>query len=162
MEVIGYKVVLEPFVQEHVSPYLHAFVPEVRHVLRVPTLDHEFAYLKQRLAAQYYHQTFFYCVRSRVCGSVIGCVEIRDAATFAGQLYTWVHPGWWSANYFQEAMALAARDYFRKSAATTIIAQIDRSNKRSWRALKKAGFAHYARVPGAYEEQYVMILKNQY
>jgi RimJ/RimL family protein N-acetyltransferase len=161
-EVIGYKIILEPLMQADISPYLHAFVPEVRSVLRVPSLDHEYIYLKQRLDAQYHDRTFFYCIKRRACRSFVGCVEIRDAQEFAGQLYTWVHPQWQSANYFQEAMYRAAKDYFTKTSATTISAHIDCSNKRSWHALKKAGFAHYARIPGAFEHQYVMMLRNPY
>lgn len=158
MGVVGTKVILEPLRYEHITAYLKAFVPVIRSILSVPSLDHEYCYLMQRLQAQYDKNNFFYCVFNRQTNALIGCVEIRDAHFFAGQLYTWLHPAYWSANYFQEAMQYAARDYFMRTHATMITAHVAVTNRRSWRALVKAGFAHYQRI-GHY---YCLVLPNRY
>lgn len=157
MEVLyGDQVLLRPLSYAYVFPYLISFTQPVRHILHVPDLEAEYRYLSNRLFLQNKQTIFFYSIFDSATDILIGAIEIRGAG-FPGQLYTWLHPDYWGKDYFQEALSLLATYYFSVTQQLYFSARVDIDNIRSYKALKKAGFADYAIVEGPYAEQYELL-----
>jgi len=158
----GSKVYLRVLSAADIELYLQRMVPLVQQLLHVSSLDMEYIYLHEQLAAMREGRTFFYCIYDRFLATLIGAIEIRNRQQYPGQLYTWLHPSSWAHGYFQEALYLASRTYFCCTLEPYITARVDRQNKRSRRALKRVGFADYRMVDGGYAPQYELVLINKW
>lgn len=157
MEVLyGDQVLLRPLSYVYVFQYLISFTLPIRDILHVPDLEAEYRYLSHRLHYQKEQAIFFYCIFDNRTDILVGAIEIRGTE-FPGQLYTWLHPDYWGKYYFQEALLLLATYYFSVTQQFHFTARVDIDNKRSYKALKKAGFADYAIVEGPYEKQYELL-----
>lgn len=154
-QLCGIHIVLRPLMYAYIPEYLTAFTHEVRTALHVPDIDAEQNYLHNRLSLMQNGKTFFYCIFNQL-QRLIGAIEIRGQE-HPGQLYTWLHPDHWGKNYFQEALQLVQHIYFQHTHAPYFTARVDIDNKRSYKALKKAGFADYAIVQGCYAPQYELL-----
>ncbi len=158
-QLYGFNVVLRPLSYQYIQGYLLAFTQEVRMLLHVPDMQTEYQYLLNRIPLIAQRRTFFYCIFDKFISTIIGALEIRGSE-HPGQLYTWLRPDYWGKNYFQEALFLAQRFYFSQINSLYFTARTDIDNQRSYKALKKAGFADYAIVQGSYALQYELILVN--
>ena len=158
-QLYGPNVVLCPLSYQYMQGYLVAFTQEVRTLLHVPDTQTEYYYLLNRIMLVTQRRTFFYCIFDQFINTIIGALEIRGHE-HPGQLYTWLRPDYWGKNYFREALYLAQRFYFSQTNALYFTARVDIDNQRSYKALKKVGFADYAIVQGSYAPQYELILVN--
>ena len=158
-QLYGSKVILRPLSYQCMQGYLLAFTHEVRMLLHVPDIQTEYQYLLNRMPLITQRRTFFYCIFDKLIHTIIGALEIRGQE-HPGQLYTWLRPDYWGRNYFQEALHLTQRFYFSQTEALYFTGRVDIDNQRSYKALKKAGFADYAIVQGSYAPQYELILVN--
>lgn len=139
--------------------YERLFTPRVRASLHVSSPAAERIYIKERIAQHETGTTFLFGV---FCDDeLIGAIEIRDASTSRGQLYCWLNEEFWGNGYFQKALALAASFYFEHTNERYITAHVDCDNVRSYRALKKAGFADAGYVVGPHGKQYELLLRRK-
>lgn len=159
--VCGTRVVLRSLQKKYIDEYMSQFSESVRKPLRVQELSAERIYLEQALGKQAAGTTYFYLIFDRLSDLLIGAIEIRAREASRGQLYTWLHHDYWGKGLFQEALKLAAEDYFAQTKELYFDATVDISNIRSYKALKKAGFADVGIQEGAWEKQFVLILRNK-
>lgn len=152
------RIALEILSHDHIDHYLSVFSRTVRDVLRVESVESERVYLKH---VQQEPGTYFFCIFTRDERALIGAIAIRDAQVYAGQLYCWLHERYWGSGYFQQALILAAQIYFANTDRAYFTARVDCTNMRSYRALKKAGFADIGLVRGAYCRQFELVLRRQ-
>jgi len=159
-ELVGRLVVLRPLTEEFIEPYLEKFSQAIRLSLHVQSLESERDYLHERLARQKEYQGFFYCIFDVRTNQIIGAIEIRDPEEHRGQLYCWIREKYWGTGRFQEAINCAAKEYFAKTDKSSFNALVDVTNQRSYRALKKAGFADAGMVDGPRGKQYELVLRK--
>ena len=155
------EIILHPLQEQFIEPYLNKFSATVMTALRVAHLESERTYLTEALLRQQAGQTHFYCIFDANSNQLIGAVEIRNPDTSRGQLYTWLHESYWGSGIFLAALQMAAFDYFKKTKALYFDATVDCDNMRSYRALKKVGFADLGIKEGPFEKQFVLILRNK-
>ncbi len=159
-EIVGKLVILRLLQEEYIDAYLEKFSQAIRLVLHVRTLDSERTYLHARLAKQQEGKIVFYCIFDAGTDCIIGAIEIRDPQEHRGQLYCWINEKYWGTGRFQEAMKLAAEEYFSCSDGVSFNALVDVTNQRSYHALKKAGFANSGMVDGPRGKQYELVLRK--
>lgn len=147
------KLVLQLLHESHINAYLAAFSNAVQAILHA-SAESEKNYLIERLRDQ---NTFFYTIFFNK--SLVGAIEIRDNPE-QGQLYCWIAQNHWGSGIFQHAIARAAQNYFDQTDALYFTAHVDINNKRSYRALKKAGFADYGLCNGPRGKQYVLLKRR--
>ncbi len=157
----GSLVTLKRLTRKFVPDYLSMFSECVAIKLHVPSVQNEAQYIADRLKRPNCADLFFYCIFENDSNQLIGALEIRDAEEYPGQLYTWLNQEFWGGNRFQEAMRLAVDYYFQKTNQPQIIAHVDVNNARSYRALKKAGFADIGMKNGPSGKQYVLLLRKK-
>jgi len=160
-EVRGQLVTLRLLHKDHFADYVQMFSPTVRHVLHVPGVENELAYLHERLSKVRQGTTLFYCVFDNQGDKLIGAIEIRDQVEHQGQLYCWLNEQFWGNGRYQEALSLAAQTYFDTTQEHFFTARIDVSNQRSYHALRKCGFAQDGLHNGPYGRQYKLILRKK-
>ncbi len=149
-----------PLASSYVASYLQQFSETVREALRVTSIDAEHEYLQAALEKQAKGETHFYLIVAE-SHQVIGAVEIRKPEQSRGQLYTWLNEDYWGIGLFQEAMRKVAVDYFSKTQERYFDATVEINNRRSYRALKKAGFADLGIQDGAWGKDYALVLRNK-
>ncbi len=187
-EIKSSLVTLRSLRTEFIGAYLDRFSPAVRAALHATSIETERVYLSARLTSSEQAKElgkawagairvnekregakivcdstpkdspFFYCIFDVQCNTLIGAIEIRDACEFAGQLYCWIHEDYWGTGYFQQALQLAAREYFARTSERFFTAHVDIDNMRSYHALRKAGFAPFGFYDGPYGKQHVLLL----
>jgi RimJ/RimL family protein N-acetyltransferase len=143
-----------------VQSYLAMFSPMVQSLVHVSSVSAEQAYVLYRIG-QNAAAPFFYGIIEQLSYQLIGAIDIRDPFTSAGQLYCWLNEQFWGRGYIQQAIALAAQDYFRCTQERYFNAHVDVANLRSYYALKKAGFADYGFYNGPRGRQYNLILRKK-
>ncbi len=154
-------VVLAPLQATFIEQYLQKFSPAVMAALHVKDKESERVYVQEALAKHQEGQTFFYCIFDEKTDELFGALEIRSPESSRGQLYTWLHEDCWGKSIFQQALYLAALDYFSKSGTLYFDATVDVENVRSYKALKKAGFADIGINEGPFDKQFVLIYRNK-
>ncbi len=158
--IIGSRVMLREFNYTYITSYLNAFVPMVQDALHVSSIRVEHAYLLNQLEKIKQRKTFFFIIFEKTKDRCIGAIEIRGRE-HSGQLYCWLHPRYWGKNVFRESLMLAARVYFSLTNALYFTARVDIDNTRSYKALKKCGFADYQLVEGAQGKQFELLLRKR-
>jgi RimJ/RimL family protein N-acetyltransferase len=153
--VHGNLIDLYPLASEHINSYLHHYSSLVQTILHVSDRTQEMYYLQLKIK----EEAFFYGIAQKASSTIIGAIEIRNPV-YRSQLYCWLNEQYWGNGYFQEAIQLAANEYFQQSTYSSITARVDCKNRRSVAALKKAGFQGQKVVPGAYGMQIELILKK--
>lgn len=133
------------------------FSQVVRAALHVFSVDSEIAYVRSSL--QIVGMLFYGIFCS---GVLVGAIQIRDHQSHASQLYGWLNENYWGCGYYQEALQLVSRYYFETTAYHLLRAHVDVSNKRSYHALKKCGFADCGWYDGPAGKQYVLVLRNRW
>ncbi len=140
--------------------YERLFTPRVQESLHVSSSTIERIYIKERIAQHEDGATFLFGI---FCDEqLIGAIEIRSAQTSRGQLYCWLNEQFWGNGYFQKALHLAASFYFNHAHERYITAHVDCTNLRSYRALKKAGFADAGFVQGPHGRQFELIYRQKF
>jgi len=157
----GDLVYLQELDESLFEKYIAAFSPRVRRMLHVKHTTTELEYLKERLQKQKEGKTIFFCIFDQETERLIGALEIRGQQETASQLYSWVHEDFWSTGRYQEALRLAAQEYFRKTKEQFFYAHVDATNKRSYFALKKNGFADIGTRSGPWGRQYQLVLRKK-
>ncbi len=157
----GRLVCLRELQEAFFADYIVAFSPVVRKCLRVSCVESERDYLKTRLKKQKNGKTFFFCVFDAKNDELIGAVEIRDYQETKSQLYSWLNEGFWGGGRYQEVLRLAAQEYFARTNRCFFQAHVDVSNKRSYHALKKCGFADIGLIKGPFGRQYQLIFRRE-
>ncbi|SRR3990167_6649266 len=147
---------LEPLSSEHIQEYMAAFSPTVQKILDVHMPESEREYLHARIEQRV---PFFYVIKDKESGVLIGAIEIRDPAT-RSQLYCWLNEAWWGSGRFQQAIRLAAHNYFSQTNEDAITAHVDCDNLRSVHALQKAGFASHGTTGSQAHKQFVLLLQR--
>lgn len=150
-------ITIKPLSQELIPLYLQAFSDAVKQALHVTSTSSEEQYLLAHLADPG-DSVFFTVMRDGVC---IGAIAIRDKKRFPGQLYSWLHHDYWGKGYYQEALRLVLQNYFEKTNEPYCTAHVDVTNMRSYKALKKAGFADLALIRGPYGKQFELVYRNR-
>lgn len=142
---------------QHVCDYLQMFSQPVQEILHVRSVASEQQYLLTHLADP--GDSVFYMVM--LDDRCIGALAIRDKKRFPGQLYSWLHHDFWGKGYCQQALALALDRYFEKTGESYCTAHVDCTNLRSYKALKKAGFADLAIIRGPYGKQFELVFRKR-
>jgi len=158
----GKNIILQNLQEQDEQAYLKAFSQEVRSALRVSSIESERLYLQEQFLLQQQKKIYFYVIFDKKTEVLIGAVHVRSADFSPGQLYTWVHHDYWGMGAFQEAVLLASQDYFRHTGSLYLDATVDCDNIRSYKALKKAGFADIGINEGQFGKQFVIILRNRF
>ena len=157
----GTHVYLRELREEFFTQYLAAFSERVKKCLHVSQSSSEIAYLSSRLKRQNKSSGLFFCVFNKKTDKLIGAIEIRAQEETDNQLYSWLNEHYWSKGLYQEALRLASQEYFVRSNHIFFQANVDVSNKRSYYALKKYGFADTGLCNGPYGKQYQLVLRKK-
>lgn len=152
-------VTIRSLVESDLDEYERLFTPHVQESLYVSSSAIERIYIKERIAQHETGTTFLFGV---FCDDyLIGALEIRSALTSRGQLYCWLNEQFWGNGYFQTALDLAASFYFNHTNERYITAHVYCDNMRSYRALKKAGFADAGYTMGSHGKQFELIYRKK-
>lgn len=159
MNIPSGKILIKTLSIDLIDSYLASFSPSVMAALGVATHQAERLYLMQQLAQLETGTTFFVCIM--IDTTVVGAIAIRDQAVYErqGQLYCWINERYWSTGLFAQAFAQTTAAYTRQFQAAYITACVDRDNIRSYKALKKLGFADLGFSEGARGKQYQLLLR---
>lgn len=160
-ELVGGRVTLRMLCHDYIDAYLAMFSPIIRSILYVDSVESERAYLLERLEQQLQNQIFFYCIFDTITNQLIGAIEIRSPYSSRGQLYCWMNEQFWGASMFRWAIKLAVQSYFKATGRLFLNAKVDVSNKRSYFALKRSGFADIGISQGPHDTQYELILRKK-
>ena len=162
------EVTIRSLMESDLDEYERIFTPLVQEVLHVSSAQAERIYIKERIDGTTFLFGVFCVLRQAQDESVersenilIGALEIRNPSTSRGQLYCWLNEQFWGNGYFQKALHLAASFYFNHTHERYITAHVDCANLRSYRALKKAGFADAGYVMGPHGRQYELIYRRK-
>lgn len=155
----GSLVTLRLVQHDFLEAYCAMFSPAVRRALNVKSLYAEGRYVLDWLATPL--QDFFYGIFDNNSGLFVGAIAIRHKEQYAGQLYGWLNEDFWGRDFYQEALALIALMYFKKTQELFFTAHVDIGNQRGYYALKKCGFADMGFVCGPYGLQYKLLLRRK-
>lgn len=150
-------ITIKPLTQELIPLYLEAFSEPVKRALHVTNNSSEEEYLLTHLVDPG-ASVFFVIFLGDIC---IGAIAIRDKKRFPGQLYSWVNHEYWGKGYYQQALLLALDAYFQATGELYCTAHVDVSNIRSYKSLKKVGFADRALIAGPYGKQFELIYRSK-
>lgn len=157
-DLLGKTTILRPLQASFIDEYLAQFSDAVRRALRVSALESERRYLEEQLLQE---NSYFYCIFNKD-NQLLGAIAIRNKELYAaGQLYSWLNENYWGLGYYQEALQLLSEYYFTVTNQQYYTAQVDTDNIRSYKALKKAGFADIGIAPGPHGKQYQLILRRK-
>lgn len=156
--LIGRNIFLRLLEESDKLFYMQQFSELVRSLLHVESIQQEEAYFQEHI---FFNKSYFWGIFDLTTNNLCGAIEIRDPGQHRGQLYCWLNEAWWQKGYIQEAIVLAAEEYWNKTNVRFITALVDESNKRSYWSLKKAGFVDVAKIKGPYGKQYELILRNK-
>ena len=153
------EVTIRSLNESDLDEYERIFTPLVQTALHVSSAESERIYIKERIAHHADGTTFLFGIM--LDNALIGALEIRDSSTSRGQLYCWLNEQFWGNGHFQKALTLAAACYFQHTNERFITAHVNCDNLRSYRALKKAGFADAGYVMGPHGRQYELLLRRK-
>lgn len=158
-DLVGRMVTLRPLQHSYIDDYLLMFSPLVRKALQVTALDSERTYLNEQIEQMKQGRYPFYVIFDNQDQKLIGAIAIRDV--YKGQLYSWLNEAYWGQGRYQEALQLIAQSYFKLTQEHFFTARVDVSNRRSYAALKKAGFADTGISEGPFGKQYELIYRKK-
>jgi [ribosomal protein S5]-alanine N-acetyltransferase len=160
-ELKGRDVTLRPLQIDQIDNYLKAFSPEVQSALFVDSPQSEREYLEECIKKSDQGDAVFFCIFDNLQNNIIGAIEIRPSPQHSGQLYCWLNEGYRGKGILRDAMRLAAEAYFMLTGRIFFNAHVDICNHRSYRALKKCGFADMGMSRGPRGMQYELILRRK-
>lgn len=150
------NVILKGLEEEYFSEYLKMLSLQIQRILEISSCDAEKQYLKVQLQKMKRNETFFYCIFEKETNQLFGAIEIRPS-NHRSQLYNLINQSYWGNGYYQEALSLVLAYYFKiYLAEEKVTAGVDVSNKRSYKALLKAGFKELVIRKDPREDQYLL------
>ena len=147
-EIVGSIITLKRLSEEHIIDYHNMFSAKVRQGMEFPeetNLGYTIAFLQRDLDRAHHGEMLAYAIFDNKDACLIGSIEIREKTTEEytthGQFGVWLNEKYWGGGRTQEAVKLMAKTYFRfHENADSFNAYVRVWNKRSYYALKKAGF----------------------
>jgi RimJ/RimL family protein N-acetyltransferase len=147
-EIPGSIITLKYLTEEHIIDYHNMFSLQVRQGMEFPeetNLGYTIAFLQRDLERQESEEMLAYAIYDNKDNRFIGAIEIREKSTEEyethGQFGVWTNEAYWGGGRVQEATKLIAQAYFRLHPDfKSFNAHVRLWNKRSYFALKKAGF----------------------
>lgn len=142
-----------------IDSYLRAFSPAVMNALGISSHEAERTYLLEQLQQMENGKALVLAIMDQ--NEVIGAILFRDPVTYSrqGQLYCWINERYWSTGLFHSAFRQALEVYKKVPGNRIVTACVDIENIRSYKALKKLGFADSGYSQGARGKQYELILR---
>jgi RimJ/RimL family protein N-acetyltransferase len=159
-EIFGDHIILRKLIPEYYKEYINMFSDTVQDLLHA-SAQGELDYLQERFEKMEQGKTFFYCIFDKKSDRLVGAIEIRNEHESAGQLYIWLNEKYWGSGLYQEAIRLCSQEYFQHSHKPFFTAHVDISNRRSYLALKKCGFAELGFYKGPHGKQYDLVLRKK-
>lgn len=144
-EIKGKIITLKSLKEDYCIDFYSMFSSTVRKALEWPeviTLNYVIRVIKLELEKIREGKTLYYIIFDNKDNKLIGYIEIREKnPDDPGQFGTWINENYWGGSRVQEAAKLIADTYFRLHPdRNSFIAHVKLWNKRSYHALKKAGF----------------------
>lgn len=143
-EVKGKVVTLKRLKEEYFIDYHNMFSDTVRKDLEFPesiTLNYTISMLNHDMEKERQGKMISYCIFDNKDNKFIGWTAVRDKnPADPGQFSFWINEKYWGGGRAVEAAKLLAKVYFRMKSENSFTAQARLWNKRSYYALKKAGF----------------------
>jgi len=160
-ELKGRDITLRPLRIEYVDQYLKSFSADVQSAVFVDSPQSECEYLTECIQKSGQGDAVFLCIFENLHDVLIGAIEIRPSPQHSGQLYCWLNEEYRGKGMLKEAMLLAAQAYFKLTGRIFFNAHVDISNHRSYRALKKCGFADMGMSRGPRGAQYELVFRRR-
>lgn len=160
-ELKGPDITLRPLVAEYIDSYLKSFSSDVQAAVFVDSPQSEREYLLNCIEKSNNGDAVFFCIFENQNNNIIGAIEIRPSPQHSGQLYCWLNEAYRGKDLLKEAMSLAAKEYFKLTGRIFFNAHVDVCNMRSYKALKKCGFADMGMSRGPRGMQYELILRKK-
>jgi RimJ/RimL family protein N-acetyltransferase len=144
-EIKGKNITLRKLKEDYFFDYHNMFSSTVRKAMEFPevtTPNYTISFLKIELEKIKQGKTLHYIIFDNKDNKLIGYVEIREKnRDDPGQFGFWTNENYWGGGRAQEATKLIADTYFKLHPdRQNFIAYVRPWNKRSYYALKKAGF----------------------
>lgn len=140
----GKVVTLKLLKESYFIDFHNMFSQDVRHNFEYPefiTLEWTIRWLKSEMEKSAKGQQLMYCIFNAKEDKLIGALEIREKNDKdPGQFGCWINERFRGGGRIQEAIKLISNIYFRLTNAQEFTAHVRLWNKRSYRALMKAGF----------------------
>ncbi len=160
-ELKGRDITLRPLSIEYIDAYLKSFSYDVQAAVFVDSPQSERDYLIEGIEKCDKGDSVFFCIFENQHNNLIGAIEIRPSLQHSGQLYCWLNEAYRGRELLKEAMNLAAKEYFKLTGRIFFNAHVDVTNMRSYKALKKCGFADMGMSRGPRGMQYELILRKK-
>lgn len=144
-EVKGRIITLRSLKEDYFLDFHNMYSSTVRKALEqteTTTLGHMIDYLHGEMEHDRKGEQLMYCIFDNKDNKLVGSLEIREKnSRDPGQFGCWINEQYWGGGRIQEAIKLITKTYFRlKTHEKSYIAHVRVWNKRSYHALKKAGF----------------------
>ena len=141
----GKIVTLRTLREDYIEAYHDMFSADVRKGLSftaaVDDEDYTIGYITWTLSRQAKGELMSYAIFDNVDNVLVGAIEIRSHhSTDPGQLGCWINDNYRGGGRIQEAIKLITNEYFRMTNAPVVSAFVEPFNKRSYKAMNKAGF----------------------
>ncbi len=145
-EVRGKKVILRKLKESYFIDFHNVFSQDVRHNIEFPehiNLDYTIRFLKYEMERNREGKQLHYCIFDAKENRLIGTLEIREKNDKdPGQFGCWLNERYRGGGRIQEAIKLITNIYFRLHPdRDSFTAHVRLWNKRSYKALLRAGFA---------------------
>jgi RimJ/RimL family protein N-acetyltransferase len=143
-EVRGRGVILRKLKESFFIDFHNMFSRDVRQNIEFPEyidLDYTIRFLKYEMERDRTGKQLMYCIFDAKENKLIGTLEIREKNDKdPGQFGCWLNERYRGGGRIQEAIKLITNIYFRLTDVPLFTAHVRLWNKRSYRALLKAGF----------------------
>jgi RimJ/RimL family protein N-acetyltransferase len=144
-EVKGKIITLKSLKEDYFLDFHSMFSSTVRKALEWPetiTLNYTIRVIMHEMENIRAGKTLYYIIFDNKDNKLIGYIEVREKnPDDPGQFGVWTNENYWGGGRMQEATKLIANTYFRLHPdRSSFIAHVKIWNKRSYYALKKAGF----------------------
>ncbi len=144
-EVRGKLVTLKKLRESYFIDVHNMFSRDVRQNIEFPEyidLDYTIRYFKYQMERDRAGKQLMYCIFDAKENRLIGTLEIREKNDKdPGQFGCWLNERYRGGGRIQEAIKLITNVYFRLTNEQSFTAHVRLWNKRSYRALLKAGFS---------------------
>ncbi len=143
-EVRGNLVILRKLKESYFIDFHNMFSRDVRQNIEFPEyidLDYTIRYLKYEMERDRTGKQLLYCIFDAKENRLIGTLEVRAKNDKdPGQFGCWLNERYRGGGRIQEAIQLITNVYFRLTNEPSFTAHVRLWNKRSYRALLRAGF----------------------
>ncbi len=146
----GNIITLKKLREEHFIDWHNMYSNKVRELFLSPkhmTLDMTIWQLRHLMASSDKGETLYYCIFDNKDDRLVGGIEIRENAP-PGDLGCWINENYWGGGRSKEAIKLISKAYFQLNPhKNSYEAHVYEWNKRSLKAMKKAGLVEVKMIP---------------